>query len=183
MITYQGSNRFVWVFTLSKPTLTLSDGWRLFFLASPRSWIIKQDQRAPLFVKDGRYSDSPCLTGFALPKDVRGLLNKAPALCIKSKETLSRPNTSFPLSSPMPFCPERQTPAEVSLLALDSSVWPSADGFSPSGNSVRLGLTHLTCCKNGHKPTLPLRWNLFFSLLMSKNAASSINQCFFSDKR
>ncbi len=96
-----------------------------FFLASPRSWIIKWDRHAPLFVKDGRYSDSPCLTGFALPQNVRGLLNKARALCIKSRETLSRPNTSFTLSSPMPFCPERQTLAEISLLALDSSVWPA----------------------------------------------------------
>lgn len=76
-------------------------------------------------LKTGLYCGSPCLTGFALPKDVRGLLNNASALCIESWETLSRPNAFFTPSSPLPLRPERQTPAEISLLALDSSVWPA----------------------------------------------------------
>lgn len=74
-LTQQGSDRFAWVSTLSKPALTLSDEWCLFFPASPRFWIIKWNDRASLSAKDKRYSDGPCLTGFALQKDVRGLLN------------------------------------------------------------------------------------------------------------
>lgn len=133
--------------------------WVAFFFVRLMSWIIKWDWHASLFVKHRSYSDRLCLTGFALPQNVRGLLNKASTLCIKSRETLSRPNISFTLSSPMPFCPESYTPAKISLPA---ACLASTDGFSPSGNSVRLGVTHLTCCKNGHKPTLPLRSNLFF---------------------
>lgn len=96
-----------------------------FYIASPMSWIIKWDRPAPLFVKHRRYSDRLCLTGFALPQNVRGLLNKASPLCIKSRETLSRPNISFTLSSPTPFCRERHTAAEISLLVSVSFVWPA----------------------------------------------------------
>lgn len=78
--------------------------------------------RSSFFVRDRRYSGSPCLTGFDLPQSVRGLLNKAFALCIKNRETLSRPNTSFTLSSTALFHSERPTLAEISLLALDLSV-------------------------------------------------------------